>query len=687
MNQRPIRIVLVGGGHAHAVALARGLFEPAAGHHVTVLARDLLTPYSGMIPGVIAGLYRPDEAHIDLLRLARATGAEILAGAAMGVDVSSRCVLVDGRPPIPFDILSIDVGIVPAIDGIEGVEHATAIKPIAGFLVRLERLAQRVTLGQARRIAVVGGGAGGVEVALALRARFPAEAVSILLVTRGRLLPEHNDRVRRAISGTLASKAIELVADFDVAVIARDGLVAKDGRAVEADEVLLNTAAAAPDWFAQTGLALHHGFLVVDPFLRTSDHRIFASGDCAHMVEAPRPKAGVYAVRQGPILARTIKDLAFALQEGRAPRPSRYEPQGKVLALLSTGDGSAVASKGPLFAAGRWVWRWKDHIDRRFMRGLAELPRVPTREPWPNIVPPPTPADWPPGVSFGPGAPAAVSTVACVPRLVDDDYLQGRFAALAALAPLVAAGARAAHLDVSLTINTVNEREAEAREMAFRAGIDAELGPRGGRLGVLTRRPGSRDEAIIAARGEGRPETLRGLAGGKPGDLLVLTMPIGSGSLVAADRAGELSGADWLAFVAAATELRDGEAALAGAEACAAMALGDYGLGGAASLIAAAAGAAASLALAAIPVLAGAREEAWRLNEAAYPLAARAVGALAGAATTRALLFSPEVTGAILAAVPPDALDGLARHAEALMPIGVLVERIPGVDGAVLVKG
>lgn len=367
-------VVLVGGGHAHVHVMTELARRPVPGLRLTLVSRDLATPYSGMLPGLVAGFYAHEEAHIDLTRLAARTGTRLVHAAACGLDRESRHVLLEGRPPVSYDLVSLDVGITPALDAIPGArEHAIAVKPIGGFMDKFEALRRRAAAPDApRRFLVVGGGAGGTELLLSLRTRLLEDAgaagmdpagYSFALATAGGLLPTHNARVRKAFDRVFERAGVKLHEDSPVAAV-EEGLVRfGDGGAVEADCVLVATDAAAPAWFRRTGLALDEGgFLAVGPTLQTlDDPHVFAAGDCATLVETPREKAGVYAVRAGPPLARNLRALAG----GRPPRP--WRPQRRHLALISTGKRYAVASRGPLKAEGAWLWTLKNWIDRRWM--------------------------------------------------------------------------------------------------------------------------------------------------------------------------------------------------------------------------------------------------------------------------------------------------------------------------------
>jgi selenide,water dikinase len=359
-------IVLVGGGHAHVHVLKVLAVERVA--RVTLITRDLATPYSGMLPGVVAGLYMANEAHIDLVRLADAIGARLVYGEAVGLDRANKRVLIADGTAVPYDLVSIDVGIAPALAGIAGaIEHGIAVKPIGSFLGKLDSLLERAKRPDGpRRIVVIGGGAGGVELLLSLRTRLASEAgatFSFALVTDGEILATHNARVRTAFRRVFDETNIVTYEHARARAMTTDAVELENGETIAADAVLVTTDAAAPDWFASTGLALDaKGFLAVNASLQSmNDPDVFAAGDCASL-PSPREKAGVYAVRAGPPLAANLRRRA----RGEAPSP--WHPQRRHLALISTGERYAIASRGMFKAEGAWLWTLKDWIDRRWMR-------------------------------------------------------------------------------------------------------------------------------------------------------------------------------------------------------------------------------------------------------------------------------------------------------------------------------
>ncbi|MCC6211885.1 MAG: FAD-dependent oxidoreductase [Burkholderiales bacterium] len=373
-------IVLVGGGHSHVGVLRLFGMNPVPGVRLTLICRDAHTPYSGMLPGYVAGHYSHDEMHIDLRRLAAFAGARFFHDEAVGLDRGARKVLCRGQPPVPYDLLSINVGSAPRMEGIEGAARAVAVKPIHTFNERWLALLERVRRhAGATAIAVVGAGAAGVELLLAMQYRLCNELKTLgrdpralrfhLLEAADRILPTHNAAVRAAFARVLAARGVMVHCGARVRRVAAGRLETAAGAAIEADEIVWVTGAGGAPWLRWTGLALdREGCIEVGATLQSSDPLVFAAGDVASLRGRALAKAGVFAVRMGPPLAKNLR-LAAA---GRPLRP--YRPQRRWLALISTGDKAAVASRGLLCLRGAWVWRWKDWIDRRFMAKFGDLP-------------------------------------------------------------------------------------------------------------------------------------------------------------------------------------------------------------------------------------------------------------------------------------------------------------------------
>ncbi|MBT4490450.1 MAG: selenide, water dikinase SelD, partial [Rhodospirillaceae bacterium] len=377
-------LVLVGGGHSHVIVLKKFAMKPLPGVRLTVIARDVHTPYSGMLPGYLAGHYDFDEAHIDLRPLCQFAGARLYHDEAVRLDHGAKQVICKGRPPVPYDVLSINIGSTPSFNGIPGIEElATPVKPINNFIERWQLLVARVLDSPGpHRIGVVGAGAGGMELLLAMQYR-----LGNLLVERGqsadnlefhlicgseRILPDFGSGLRRRFSRQLQARGVQVHTNAEVTDLAPGVLTTAGGKTIALDEVLWVTAAGAPDWLGDSGLDVDAaGFIQVRDTLQSTSHGdVFAAGDIAAMVNHPRPKAGVFAVRQGPPLTENLRRVLV----GRPAKP--FSPQRNFLVLITSGDKHAVAAKWGWTAEGQWVWKWKDWIDRRFMRKFNELPEM-----------------------------------------------------------------------------------------------------------------------------------------------------------------------------------------------------------------------------------------------------------------------------------------------------------------------
>ena len=375
-------LVLIGGGHSHVAVLKRFGMKPMPGVRLTLICRDAHTPYSGMLPGYVAGHYAYDDAHIDLGALARFASARFYHSSVTGLDLDQKRIVCDNRPPVPFDLVSINTGSTPNTAHVPGATgNVVPVKPINNFLDRWDSLSARVMAHEGpMRIAVVGGGAGGVELLLSVQYRLSAlrraegrtaDDIEFHLFNNApEILPTHNAKARRTFMEVLAKRGAKLHLGAPVVEVSPGRLRTGAGEEIEADEILWVTAAGAPAWPGAAGLDVDaDGFIRVGDTLQSTSHPdVFAAGDVAAMVNHPRPKSGVFAVRQGKPLARNLRRVLV----GRDPVP--FRPQSKFLSLISTGDKYAVASRGDWSVRGRLVWQWKNWIDVRFMKKFNDLP-------------------------------------------------------------------------------------------------------------------------------------------------------------------------------------------------------------------------------------------------------------------------------------------------------------------------
>ena len=370
-------LVLVGGGHSHALALRMLAMDPIAGLRITLISPASHTPYSGMLPGLVAGHYSFEQTHIDLARLCQWAGVRFIAAEVTALDPARRRLSLSGRPAVDYDLCSIDIGSQPELDSVPGARaHSVPVKPVAGLWQRWRELEVSLNTAVERQLALVGGGAGSVELALAMAHRLAERPVSIALYCgASNILQGYNSRARAAVMAALARHGVHVHLDSRVVKVDDDALVLDDGRRQLYDDLFWCTGAAAAPWLADSGLSCDaQGFLLIDDTLRSvDDPTVFAAGDIASQVNHPRPKAGVYAVRQAPVLAHNLRASLL----GRSLREHR--PQQRFLALVSLGDRQATADRSFFSASGLWVWHWKDRIDREFMDRFRHLPAMTIR--------------------------------------------------------------------------------------------------------------------------------------------------------------------------------------------------------------------------------------------------------------------------------------------------------------------
>ena len=702
-------VVLAGAGHAHVAVLRSFGMAPLPGVRLTLVTREVDTPYSGMLPGLVAGHYSFDEAHIDCGPLAHFAGARLVKAQACGIKVASKLLICDGRPPLPYDILSLDIGSQPATGDVPGAAgHAIAVKPIDQFLRQFETLRSRV-LARAGpvRIALVGGGAGGVELILAVERRLrtdcaaqgrDASALSFSLVESApAILAAFAPGVARRFLAILQTRGITVVTGARVARVDAHALHCADGRTLPADEILWTTQAAPAAWLADTGLTCDaQGFLRVDARLNALGHPdIFAAGDTVAFEPRPLPKSGVYAVRAGPVLAANIR----ARLTGAPLR--KFTPQHQTLALISTGEKYAVGARNGLSFGGAWVWRWKDRIDRAFMRRFADLPQMaaprPPASPLADVdlaalsasamrcggcgakvgapvlsralrsLQPFPRASVLSGLSAPddaamierPDGSIALHSVDYFRAMIDDPYLFGRIAANHALSDIFACGGQA---ETALAIATLPyglAAKVEADLATLMQGANEALRAAGCTLVGGHTSEGAELALGFSVNGSVLPQNLLRKSGLMPGDALILTKPLGTGALFAAQTQGKAK-ARWIAAAVEQMLVSNQSAAqvLAAHGAQAATDVTGFGLAGHLAEMTKASGVSAQLWLAEVPVLPGARAvmalgivstmQAENLQLASVlgndpPPASDAAAAI---------LFDPQTSGGLLAGVP-----------------------------------
>lgn len=689
-------VVLIGGGHTHALVLRRWAMSPLPGARLTLINPGPTAPYSGMLPGHVAGHYERADLDIDLVRLAQFAGARLVLGAAESIDRAERTIRVSGRPPVAYDIASIDIGITSNMPEMAGfADHAIPAKPLGPFAARWQAFLNGT--GPAR-VAVIGAGIAGAELAMAMAHALRGRVGAVTLIERGEALPGINAAARARLRSHLTGQGVVLRENAAILRVTDRGVDLASGESIDADFVTGAAGARPYEWLGKTGLDLKEGFVRVGPTLQSSDPAIFAVGDCAHLDHAPRPKAGVFAVREAPVLFHN-------LQAAAAGEPMRrYRPQRDYLKLISLGGRAALAERFGLALSGPVMWQWKNRIDQAFMEKFRHLPARP-RDPLPL---------WrAQGVSDalgdkpmcgGCGAKVGRGTLSRIAGDLDDaarleggrvlshDHLRAfwedpvvmtRIAAIHALGDIWAMGAepRAVlatlvlpRLSAELQRRTMEEIMAAAHEVVAAAGghIAGGHSSTGAELTV-----GFSVEGVLP---DGA--TAIGLSGARPGDALLLTKPIGSGAIMAAHMQRKARG-EWVAGAldhmlvpqsGAARLLRDSAGAMTDVT--------GFGLAGHLMNICEASGCAAVIDLEAVPLMEGAEElSSEGIRSTLWP-ENRAIAPHLPQGPRADLMFDPQTAGGLLAAVPAAEAEALCRDLQAsgvpAARIGVMTEGAPG---------
>ena len=710
-------LVLVGGGHSQINVLKKFGMRTLPGVRLTLICKDVMTPYSGMLPGLVAGHYSFEETHIDLGRLSRFAGARFYNDAAVGLDLANKRILCRSRPPVAYDLLSLNIGSAPVIANVPGAaENVVPVKPIDRFVAHWEKLRERVLARrQPTRIGVVGGGAGGVEILLAIQYRLRQLLAAAgrdgispechLLTDTAEILPTHNPRVRNKFRRVLRERGVALHTGHRVVAVEPGLIHCENGFQLSLDEILWVTWAGAAGWVAETGLDVDdRGFVQVNDFLQSTSHpEVFAAGDIATMIKYPRPKAGVFAVRQGPKLAQNLRRALL----DRTLKP--YVPQKQFLSLVSTGDRYAIASRSGWALEGKAIWRWKNWIDQRFMAKYRDLPEMSDS----------AGADIPRGLAdqeaikeisalamrcggcgakvgstlltralsqlapvaredvlVGLQAPDDAAVVAVPPgqvmvhtvdffrAIVDDPYLFGKIAANHSLGDIFAMGAEPQTALAIATLPYGLEAKVEDTLTQLLTGAMEILEDSGTALVGGHTGEGAELALGFAVNGLVERDRLLRKGGLQPGDRLILTKPLGTGTLFAADMRHSAKG-PWTQAALTSMLQSSQEAArcLHRYRATACTDVTGFGLLGHLVEMVKPAGVDVTLELRAIPVLDGAVETiALGITSSLQPQNVRLRRAIRDLERVRdhpryPLLFDPQTAGGLLAGVSAQAAD------------------------------
>ncbi|MDA9865548.1 selenide, water dikinase SelD [bacterium] len=674
-------IVLIGGGHAHALLLRDWGMKPLPGARLTLINPAATAPYTGMLPGFIAGHYSRETLEIDLVKLARFAGARMIIGKVTGINRDARQLTIPGRPPVAYDIASIDVGITSNMPDLPGFsEHGIAAKPLGPFATRWQAHLD----GKAGPAVVIGGGVAGVELALAMQYALGGRG-KVTVIEAKTALQGIGDSTRQSLLDAMRGAGIDLIENTTATEVSKSNVTLSDGRKIDAI-ITVGAAGARPfAWLEETGLQLENGYIAVDDNLRAlNDPNIFAVGDCAHL-QTPRPKAGVFAVRAAPVLTRNLK--AAAAETPLKP----FKPQSHYLKLISLGGKSALADKWHRSIGGKWAWTWKDRIDRAFMDRLAHLPsmkhpKLPSlaaagieeaRGPKPlcggcgakisadvlgNVLSNLTPHSRD-DVLTGAGDDAAVLNVNGTKLAFTTDHLRafwadpwlfGRITALHAMGDVWAMGAapQAALAHITLPQMARHMQKDWLREIM--AAASETFAAEGAAIVGGHSTLGAELVVGFSVTGiaEAPPLTIDGA---QEGDALLLTRPIGSGTILAAEMQGKADGDDVIAALDIMAQTQGDAAKLLAPIAHAMTDVTGFGLGGHAARMAQASNLSAAFNLETIPLYQGSedlvangiRSSIWQANR-------DAVTAETPDTPRATLLFDPQTAGGLLTALPAD---------------------------------
>lgn len=680
---------LIGGGHSHIAVIKKLGMNPIPGIRVTLISNNALTPYSGMLPGLIAGHYTFEDCHIDLRKLCQWAGVQFVCSEVRHIDPITKQIYCHQYPTLRYDLLSINVGSKPALNEINNATiHGHPIKPVEQFLQNWHKwLESAQTTRRSNQIVVIGGGAAGVEILLAMHYKLCSTTVIqadfTLICADPHILSSHNKRVQEFFKHHLQTLGIRIVCGKHVTSVTAHQLELNDNTTVNYDFFAWAIHAGAQSWLTESGLKCdEQGFIQVDQYLRSISHPdIFSAGDCATFMPMPLPKAGVYAVRQGPILAKNIA----AQFENQQLLP--FKPQRHFLSILTTGERYAIASRGPLFARGKWVWLWKNHIDRTFMARFNPPPMVNANHSddaaksmrcggcgakvssniLKNVL---SQLDIQPhpDVGSGPGDDAAIITLPANTRwlqsvdffrsFIDDPYLLGRIAATHSLGDIYAMGGVPHSALVTTVIPYSSEPIMQETLLHLMLGVLKTLNDEN--TALIGGHSGEGPEMAIGLTINGTLPSNKALTKSEltPGDTLILTKPIGSGVLLAANMAARCQGL-WLEQ-ALAYMLQSNRAAATILRSYSARGCTDvtgFGLLGHLQEMLLASQCSASLSMNAIPIMEGAQQCSLQgIQSTIYNANKQASQCqnYVGQHPNYPLLFDPQTAGGLLAGIPAE---------------------------------
>ncbi len=677
-------LVLIGGGHAHALVLKAWGMNPLPGARLTLINPGPTAPYTGMLPGYIAGHYRRDELEIDLVRLCRHAGARLIMDRSLDINQSRHEIILGSRGPVGYDIASINVGITAGLNVPGFSTYGISAKPLNAYADRWNIFKSQVVKGYTTPdVVVIGGGVAGCELAMAMAYALQAKGISprVTVIELGSQISGVGSKVQHQILMAMANLGIVIKTGLKVVGVTENQVLLDGHQPIAATLCVGAAGGVAQDWITQTNLPQKDGFIKVSSDLGVvGDDALFAVGDCALMANGLLPKAGVFAVRAAPILHHNMR----ATLTGR--KRNHWKPQKKYLKLISVGEKSAIAEKMGVAIAGRLMWLWKNKIDRAFMKRLRDFPEMvaPTvtselaagvaeilatkplcggcgakvgrgilstalnniAQPTHNVL---TGVGDDAAVLRQPNGEFQVISTDHLRSFIDDPELMTRIALVHALGDIWAMGAQPQVGLASIVLPQMSASLQQRTLLEITQVATEVLGAAGAQLvgGHTTMGAELTIGFTVTGTSKNMPLTV---AGAKPGDVLILTRPIGSGVILAADMAGQADGRDVAATLAIMAQMQDREAEVLSPVAHAMTDVTGFGLAGHVHAICKASGLDASLFRDAIPIYSGARELSDAGVSSTLMPANSSDTPLNGAHD--ALLYDPQTAGGLLAAVP-----------------------------------
>ena len=675
---------MIGGGHAHALVLKAWGMNPLPGARLTLINPGPTAPYTGMLPGYIAGHYRRDELEIDLVRLCRHAGARLIMDSSLDIDQSRHEIILGSRGPVGYDIASINVGITAGLNVPGFSTYGISAKPLNAYADRWNIFKSQVVKGYTTPdVVVIGGGVAGCELAMAMAYALQAKGISprVTVIELGSQISGVGSKVQHQILMAMANLGIVIKTGLKVVGVTENQVLLDGHQPIAATLCVGAAGGVAQDWITQTNLPQKDGFIKVSSDLGVvGDDALFAVGDCALMANGLLPKAGVFAVRAAPILHHNMR----ATLTGR--KRNHWKPQKKYLKLISVGEKSAIAEKMGVAIAGRLMWLWKNKIDRAFMKRLRDFPEMvaPTvtselaagvaeilatkplcggcgakvgrgilstalnniAQPTHNVL---TGVGDDAAVLRQPNGEFQVISTDHLRSFIDDPELMTRIALVHALGDIWAMGAQPQVGLASIVLPQMSASLQQRTLLEITQVATEVLGAAGAQLvgGHTTMGAELTIGFTVTGTSKNMPLTV---AGAKPGDVLILTRPIGSGVILAADMAGQADGRDVAATLAIMAQMQDREAEVLSPVAHAMTDVTGFGLAGHVHAICKASGLDASLFQDAIPIYSGARELSDAGVSSTLMPANSSDTPLNGAHD--ALLYDPQTAGGLLAAVP-----------------------------------